>query len=74
MIDGRADFSLRGIDEAEAHVPARVFNPIEVARDAAVWGEQEDAARMGEEICFGADAIAKIGGLRDAIDGFSTAR
>src|SRR6266576_2171209 len=74
VVGGRADFSLRGVYEAEAHVPARVFNPIEVARDAAVRGEQEDAARMGEEICFGAEAIAKVGGLGDAIDGFSSTR
>jgi hypothetical protein len=39
VVDGRADFSRGRFDQTKAHVPAGIFDTVEIARDAAIGGE-----------------------------------
>src|SRR5215471_4691682 len=48
MVDGGANFSRRGIHQAQAHVAAGVFDAVEVARNAAVGRQEHHPAGVRE--------------------------
>src|SRR6267143_5486714 len=68
VVDRRADFSRGRFDEAKAHVPAGIFDTVEIARDAAIGREHHDAAGVREEIRLSAEVIAEIGGARSGVN------
>src|SRR5205085_3984650 len=70
VVDGRADLSGRGVHQAQAHVAAGIFDAVEVAGDAAIRGQEQDAAGMGEQIGFRVVAKAEVRGARGGVNGF----
>src|SRR5205814_3561484 len=71
VIHGRADFSSGGIHESEAHVAAGILDTVEITGDAAVRGEQQNAASVSEEIVLGIEGETEIRGFRRGLHGFS---
>src|SRR6266566_485218 len=46
VVDGRADFPVGGVHQSQPHVAAGIFHAVEVARDAAVGGQDHHTAGM----------------------------
>src|SRR5215472_12724690 len=64
VVDGRRDLPLGGVHQSQAHVAAGVFHAVEVARDAAIGGQDHHAAGMRKEIGFLIKVEAEIRGVR----------
>src|SRR2546430_17544785 len=71
MVDGRADFAGGSVDEAKAHVAARVFDTVKIARDVSVRSQQHHAAGVREVIVLGVIAIAEVGCFGERVDGLA---
>src|SRR6516225_5869592 len=48
VVDGRADLPVGGVHQSQAHVAAGIFHAVEVARDAAIGGQDHHPAGMRE--------------------------
>ena len=59
MIDWRSDLVLRGFDQAQAQVPRRVLDAVEVARDASLGRKHQHRAAMCKELRLRIVGIAK---------------
>ena len=59
---------------AEASTRPRILNTVEVARDAAIWRQQHDAAGVREEIGLSVKGVAEIGSFGHRVNGFLRAR
>src|SRR5208282_6133026 len=64
VIDRRPDFPRGRIHESQAHIARRILHTKEVAGNAAVRRQQQDAAGMREDLRLLVEAEAEIGRLR----------
>src|SRR3974377_882883 len=69
VIEGAADFAGGGVDQSEAHVARRIFDAVEITRDAAVRGAQKNSTGGAGGAGFLVVAETKIRGLGDRVDG-----
>src|ERR1700686_61582 len=69
-IDGRADFPRRGVDQAQTHIAAGIFDAVKIARDSAVGSEEHNATGVGKKIILGVEGVAEIGGFGGGVDAF----
>src|SRR5713101_779910 len=74
VIRRRADLSRGGFHKAQAHIARRKIHAEEIARDTTVGGQEQDAARVGEEIRFLVIGEAEIRGPRELVNGIFRSR
>ncbi len=70
VIDRIADFSRGGVHQPQAHVPARIFHAVKIARDASIGSQQHDPAGVRKEIRFGVKGVPEIRGFSRRVDAF----
>src|SRR5262245_40924792 len=69
LIGERSDLSRRGVDHAEAQVARRVFDPVKITRDLALWRQDHNAAGVGVLLRHRVPDVTKADGLRQRLDG-----
>ncbi len=73
LIDGVADFSLRGFDQSHAQVFRREVHAVEVARDAALRGQDHDRGGVRVLVLGGVVLILEADSLGEGVDGVGRA-